>query len=164
MKETFTSAELGSRVSAGDSLGRRRSSAFSHDDLRRVVRLRDEARLYGLLGVDVLDSMTEEQMAAAYNGIGPASFPPSIRQAIDGLLPTLRCVALIHDVRWAYSDGSKEQFKASNDEFAKNGAAVARAIYRWHPLRRTRLKSIAKVFANLCSSSAGWSAYLAVCR
>lgn len=163
MKETFTGAELGRMAACGPCEGRR-PSAFSHDELRRVARLRDEARQYGLLGVDVLDAMTEEQMADAYNGIGPASFPPALRQAVDGLLPSLRCVALIHDVRWARSDGSVEQFRASNDEFAKNGCMVARAIHRWHPLRMMRLRGVVRAFANLCSSSMGWNAYLSARR
>ena len=62
MKETFSGAELGSRTTADGSPGRCRSSALSHDELRCVARLRDEARKYGLLGADVLDAMTEEQM------------------------------------------------------------------------------------------------------
>ncbi len=164
MKETFHGGDLRSPSDQGVPLRCRRPPGISNDALRCVIRLRDEARKYGLLGVEVLDAMPIEQLVADYNGIGPASFPPTIRDAINALVPDLRCVALIHDVRWAHSDGSVEQFKASNDEFAANGARVAGKLHKWHPLRRVRLKGVARIFANLCSGAEGWNAYLAARR
>ena len=164
MKETFSGAELRSHAQDGFPRGRRHPREVSPEAVQTVTRLLDEARRYGLCGVDVLAGMSIEQLAADYNGIGPANFPPAIRQAIDTLVPDLRCVALIHDIRWAHSDGSVAQFNASNMEFEKNGTTVACARYKWHPLRRIRLKSVARVFADLCSSNAGWNAYLAARR
>ena len=129
-------------------------------DTQTVIRLLAQARFYRLSGVDFLDALTMEQIAEAYNGIGPDWFPARLREAIDRLSADLQCVALIHDVRYSFSDGSTAQFDAANAEFRANGEKVADAKYPWYSLRRYGLRSEARLFAKLCQDF-GFAAYIA---
>lgn len=129
-------------------------------DVQTVTRLLAQAKHYGLAGVELVEAWPLEQLAADYNGIGPAWFADVIRRAIDRLSPDLQCVAFIHDVEWAHSDGSREAFEASNARFEANGVKVANAKYRWYDLRRYIVRRKARVFADLCQDF-GWSSYLA---
>ena len=129
-------------------------------DTQTVIRLLAQARFYQLSGVDYVERFTIEQLAADYNGIGPAWFPAALRRAIDRLSADLQCVALIHDVRWAHSDGSLREFEASNAELEANGVKVANAKYAWWHPKRYVIRRKARAFADLCGDF-GWSAYTA---
>lgn len=129
-------------------------------DIETVTRLVAQAKFYRLSGADILDALTMEQIAEAYNGIGPDWFPARLREAIDRLSADLQCVALIHDVRYSFSDGSTAQFDEANAEFRANGEKVANAKYPWYSLRRYGLRSEARLFAKLCQDF-GFAAYIA---
>lgn len=129
-------------------------------DEATVRRLLCRALFYGLGGAVYVSRIPIGQLAAEYNGIGPEWFPDALRAAIDAICSDLCPAALIHDVRFAHSDGSVEQFVAANDEFLANGRIIADKKYSWYDPRRYVLRHRAKVFYRLCRDF-GWTAYLA---
>lgn len=130
------------------------------DQIAKAKRLLELCRQYNLSGVYFLNRLTLEQLAAAYNGIGPEFFTAKLREAIDKLHPDLECCAFVHDNRWEYSDGSYCAFKASNIELAENGEAIAYQKYAWYDPRRYIRARQARLFADLCQTF-GWAAYRA---
>jgi hypothetical protein len=127
-----------------------------------VLELLEECRKYGLEGTDFVASLSMPQVVAAYNGIGPESFPKPLRKALDKLNPRLRCIALPHDCRFSYGDGTREDFEKANKELKRNGRKVADVLYgKFNPMRYyMRYKT--KAYAALCQSL-GWEVYLKAC-
>ena len=120
-----------------------------------------EARRFRLYGVHFLEMFPVEQLARAFNGIGPECFPEIIRKAIDILHPDLLVVAFIHDCQWSLGkDVSWAAFDLSNDFFEINGRKVADAKYKWFDPRRYIRRHQARVFADLCRDF-GWRAFIA---
>ncbi len=127
------------------------------DEIKRLKGLCEE---YGLEGREMLAGHTDEELAGIFNGIGPEAFPQWLRAALDALHPSLRPVALIHDVEWSESDGKRETFAASNDRFARNGCTVACASFGWWRPRRYKVMWDAAKFARICQTF-GFGAFLA---
>lgn len=128
------------------------------DKIENIARLRGLCVRYELSGSEILGEYTDEQLAELYNGIGPDWFPSKLRDAIDNLCSSLQPMALIHDVRWCRSDGTRRSFYGTNEELRENGYAIAENLYKWWDIRRYWLKHQAKVFGDLCDSF-GWGAY-----
>ena len=63
-----------------------------------VENLISEARALNLENVGILDRYSMEEVSNIYNGIGPDRFPEWLRKTLDKLHPSLRVVALIHDL------------------------------------------------------------------
>ena len=128
--------------------------------VNEVKRLRALCEDCELEGREILAKYTDEDLAAIFNGIGPEAFPSWLRTALDALHPSLAPVALIHDVEWSESDGTKESFTASNKRFKRNGSKVAKAEYAWYNPRRYAVMNSARRFGNICQTF-GWAAWMA---
>ena len=128
--------------------------------LDEIVALREKALSLQLHGSAKLLCYSAQQIQQIYNGIGPEWFPAELRKMIDALHPTLKPVALMHDLDYATGSGTWEDFCTANANFRKNGIIAADAAYRWYNLRRYLVRRQAKLFAELCQSC-GWKAYLA---
>lgn len=115
-----------------------------------------------LHGVDFIVQHNIQDLAKAYNGIGPEWMPKELRKAIDALSPELKPAAFIHDARFTFSDGSREQFNVANDELEANGILIAKARFKWWDIRRYTTKYKAKAYAELCRKF-GWEAYKRGC-
>ena len=117
------------------------------DEIRRLRRACEDMELENR---ELLAKYTDEQLSDMFNGIGPQGFPGWLRKALDALHPSLKPVALIHDVEWSESDGRRETFAASNDRFARNGCTVACASFGWWRPRRYKVMWDAVKFGRIC--------------
>ena len=109
---------------------------------------------------EILAKYTDGQLADIYNGIGPEGFPGWLRKALDALHPSLRPVAMIHDVEWQESDGSRATFDMSNARFRRNGCKVACESFGWWRPRRYKVMWDAVKFARICQTF-GFGAFYA---
>ncbi len=108
---------------------------MSHYTLQQIIALIDLAKEQKLANCKVLDKYEYDEALSIANGIGADWMPESLRTLIDTLNPTLKAVALIHDVEF-YEGGTREQFYASNRRFYDNGIKAAKYTYGWYnPLR-----------------------------
>ena len=129
-------------------------------DIDEIRRLRKACEDMELENRELLAKYTDEQLSDMFNGIGPQGFPGWLRKALDALHPSLKPVAMIHDVEWSESDGRRETFDESNERFRRNGIAVACASFGWWRPRRYKVMWDAVKFARICQRF-GWSAFLA---
>ena len=104
--------------------------------IERIRKIRKTAVELNLIGADKLEKLTDEEIISMANGIGSANMPNVLRNAITKLHPSLEIPAVIHDISWTMSDGSKEWFLKSNEEFEQNGIIMAKHLHAWYsPLR-----------------------------
>ena len=127
------------------------------DEIRRLRRACEDMELENS---EMLDKYTDEQLSDMFNGIGPQGFPGWLRKALDALHPSLKPVAMIHDVEWSESDGRRETFDESNERFRRNGIAVACASFGWWRPRRYKVIWDAVKFARICQTF-GFGAFYA---
>lgn len=127
------------------------------DEIRRLRRACEDMELENR---EMLDKYTDEQLSDMFNGIGPQGFPGWLRKALDALHPSLKPVAMIHDVEWSESDGRRETFDESNERFRRNGITVACASFGWWRPRRYKVMWDAVKFARLCQTF-GFGAFYA---
>lgn len=128
--------------------------------LDEIVFLREKVLSLHLHGSLKLLRYSVQQLQQIYNGIGPEWFPVKLRKLINAFHPTLKPVAMQHDVDYATGAGTWEDFCQANSNFAANGRIAADAAYPWWHLRRYLVRRQASIFADLCQSC-GWKAYLA---
>ena len=117
------------------------------DEIRRLRRACEDMELENR---ELLAKYTDEQLSDMFNGIGPQGFPGWLRKALDALHPSLKPVAMIHDVEWSESDGRRETFDESNERFRRNGITVARESFGWWRPRRYKVIWDAVKFARIC--------------
>ena len=127
------------------------------DEIRRLRRACEDMELENR---EMLDKYTDEQLSDMFNGIGPQGFPGWLRKALDALHPSLKPVAMIHDVEWSESDGRRETFDESNERFRRNGCKVACESFGWWRPRRYKVMWDAVKFARLCQTF-GFGAFYA---
>ena len=127
------------------------------DEIRRLRRACEDMELENR---EMLDKYTDEQLSDMFNGIGPQGFPGWLRKALDALHPSLKPVAMIHDVEWSESDGRRETFDESNERFRRNGITVACESFGWWRPRRYKVMWDAVKFARLCQTF-GFGAFYA---
>lgn len=125
-----------------------------------VVRMLNLMLVYGLQGYDFCAQFPNATLAEDYNGIGPEWMPQKLRDALDAMHADFCPAAFGHDVRFAHSDGSHEQFVAANEEFLDNCRIIAKAKYGWwNPVRYIRLAQGRALFRAVVMF--GWPAYQA---
>ena len=127
------------------------------DEIRRLRRACEDMELENR---ELLAKYTDEQLSDMFNGIGPQGFPGWLRKALDALHPSLKPVAMIHDVEWSESDGRRETFDESNERFRRNGCKVACESFGWWRPRRYKVMWDAVKFARLCQTF-GFGAFYA---
>ena len=111
-----------------------------------------------LEGREILDGYTDTELRLLYNRLGPDSFPAWLRGALSDLNRWLEPAALIHDVEWSNSDGTRERFTASNLRLRRNGHRLARYHFAWYDPRRYLYQNRASRFGNYCQLF-GYSAW-----
>lgn len=127
----------------------------------RVERLLGEAERAALDGWVFCHALGVRRMAAAYNGIGPERLPEAVRAKVTAYLALFEPAALIHDCRFAVSDGSREAFLLANDEFRRNCLALVRRAYPVWTFKYWRTRAVAHALFDIVSSdSLGWRAWL----
>ena len=114
-----------------------------------IIAMRDLASRLNLVGKDRLFDNSPELIAKVC--IGPEWFPAALRDAIDRLHPSLKVVAMIHDLDYYFGDGTTEDFNKANSAFAANGIVVADDRYGWDDPRRYLARPSARKFAALCA-------------
>ena len=130
------------------------------DGIDEIMSLRKACEDMELENREILAKYTDGQLADIYNGIGPEGFPGWLRKALDALHPSLRPVAMIHDVEWHESDGRRETFDESNARFRRNGCKVACESFGWWSPRRYKVMWDAVKFARICQTF-GFGAFYA---
>ena len=94
------------------------------------------------------------------NGVGPESFPSSLRSMIDLTHPYMITASIIHDLRYYYGDGTKFYFFDSNLDFMDNTIVVADNMYGSLNPMRYLARRRARQFHELLDRF-GWDAYVA---
>jgi hypothetical protein len=123
-----------------------------------IARLRLRADAADLAGREILEPYTDTELRLIYNRLGPDSFPAWLREAISDLNRWLEPAALVHDVEWHESDGTRAGFDASNARLRANGIKLARFLYGWADPRRYVCILRARRFAAYCQAF-GYSAW-----
>ena len=123
-----------------------------------IADLRAIALAADLEGREILSRYTDTELRLLYNRLGPDSFPAWLRDAVSDLNSWLEPAALIHDVEWSESDGTREHFTASNNRLRRNGHRLARYRFAWYDPRRYLYQNRASRFSNYCQLF-GWHAW-----
>lgn len=124
-----------------------------------VAKLIETAITAGLAGADWASRQGCARLASAYNGIGPAFLPESVRARVTSFLVLFEPAALIHDMRFASSDGTRAGFEAANSEFLDNCFALADRAYPWYNWKRYRARAAAAGLYDAVSSVFGWRSW-----
>ena len=102
---------------------------------------------------------TSEEIAVAYNGIGPQWLPYAIREKLTKYLSIFAPACLIHDFHYWICDGSFKDFVYANDTLEANCRKCINAETKWYQLlRRSAGYYAAHLMAEACRRY-GWSAY-----
>lgn len=124
-------------------------------NLKTLKALKETANEAALEGVDRLNAVPLHKLQSIANGIGPESFPEWLRSTIDALHPSLKPVALIHDLDWHENDGKDSTFKTSNERFKTNGYKMAAYTYAWFDPRRYIVRRQTRRFYRILSLFGG---------
>ena len=124
-----------------------------------IEQLVQRAVVANLDGCELLMSFTIDQLADGYNGIGPAFLPQAARDKISKYLDLFAPAALVHDMRYQESDGSRKGFNYANMEFRDNCLKLADFAYPWYSWRRYRARAVALALFDAVESPAGWLAW-----
>ena len=109
-------------------------------------------------GGDILLKEEPDKAIAICNGVGPESFPSSLRSMIDLTHPYMITASIIHDLRYYYGDGTVLDFIHSNNEFMINTTTISDNMYgRLNPMRYLARRR-ARQFRELLDRF-GWDAY-----
>lgn len=127
------------------------------ENLKHVSELIDKAVLADL-DLGSIQGRTDEEIAATYNGCGPAWFPTLAREKLTKLLGLFEPAFMIHDSDFEHADGSTFDFSQANDRLELNCLKLAAHAYPWYSWRRWRARLAALEIASLCRRY-GWSAY-----
>ena len=128
-------------------------------DIETTDEVLEKAVVAGLDGLDFITSYSTAEIAEAFNGIGPSFLSDAQRKKLSKYLALFMPAALIHDMRYTYSDGSRYGFNFANFEFRANCYALAAQTYGWLNWRRYRAYAVAEALFAGVASQAGWVAY-----
>lgn len=125
----------------------------------KIDSLVQRAVVADLDGLDFLSSYDYKEISAAYNGIGPEWMPADLREKVSGYLDLFAPAALIHDMRYQVSDGSRFGFNFANMEFWGNCVKLAEDAYPWWSWRRYGARLAAAALYDFVRSQGGWVAW-----
>lgn len=125
---------------------------ITKDLLDKMVRLRNQAEYFALVGVELLREMTVTEMAQVCNGMGAKWMPEEVREALDRLCPDLLAPSAVHDAMYAFLPDGREAFLWSNKSFKENGYRMAEGLHKGFggTIARWRTKAEARAFRRLC--------------
>ena len=75
------------------------------------------------------DALTPEKFAEIYNGIGPDSWPQWARTFMTWVFRNFPELAGVHDVGYYFSDGTREGWQVTQDNWRYNISVVLAAVY-----------------------------------
>ena len=114
---------------------------------------------FPIRGGDILLKEDPDRAIEICNGVGPESFPSSLRSMIDLTHPYMITASIIHDLRYYYGKGTVFDFIDSNLDFMDNTIVVADNMYgRLNPMRYLARRR-ARQFRELLDRF-GWDAYV----
>ena len=126
-----------------------------------VENLIEKSKALGLMGLNFILSFGIDAICKAYNGIGPQFLPEKLRDKVTSFLGIFEPAALVHDLRFDRSDGTRESFDYANCEFFVNCHKCAKASYPWWSWKRYRAYAVIDAMNEFnCSDSGGWKAWL----
>lgn len=125
-----------------------------------VIPLIAKAHALELAGLDFLDSFTVDEVCREYNGIGPQFLPENLRNKVTSFLGIFEPAALIHDLRFDKSDGTRAAFDYANCEFFVNCHKCAKNEYKWWNWKRYRAYAVIDAMNEFNCGSGGWKAWL----
>ena len=110
-------------------------------------------------GGDILLKEDPDRAIEICNGVGPESFPSSLRSMIDLMHPYMITASIIHDLRYYYGKGTVFDFIDSNLDFMDNTIVVADNMYGRLNTIRYLARRRARQFRELLDRF-GWDAYV----
>lgn len=126
-----------------------------------VEQIIEKSKSLGLMGLEYLIGFDIEDVCKAYNGIGPQFLPEKLRNKVTEILHIFEPAALVHDLRFEQSNGTRTAFDYANCEFFVNCHKCAKAQYRWWNWKRYRAYAVIDAMNEFnCSDRGGWKAWL----
>ena len=111
-------------------------------------------------GCDFLATFDYAEIQREYNGIGPEWLPEAWRAKASDMLELFAPAALIHDMRYSASDGTRFSFNSANIEFRDNCLKLANDRYPWYSWKRYRARAVALLLFDFVASPGGWVAWM----
>ena len=129
-------------------------------DEKKIDELVKAAVFAELDGVEFLQSLDYATLCREYNGIGPAWAGAELRGLATRYLALFEPAALIHDMRFAASDGTRFGFNFANMEFLENCLKLADHRYPWYYWRRYGARATAHILYDAVRGEGGWKAWI----
>ena len=108
--------------------------------------------------------LSDAEIAAAANGVGPDAFPGGARRLLTSLLPYADLAADIHDVEFQRSNGERPEFLAANERFRHNCRQwVMHNRSRLNPLLYVEQFRLRRDF-EILNGDAGWEAWTSAAK
>lgn len=127
----------------------------------KVAEVVAKAKELCLMGLDFVSEFDTEGICKDYNGIGPQFLPPKLRDGVTSKLAIFEPAALVHDLRFGKSDGTRKSFDYANNEFFVNCHKCAKAAYKWWNWKRYRAYIVIDAMHEFnCNQAGGWRAWL----
>ena len=136
--------------------------SLSSEEVKRslpgVDELISEARKYKLIGNEIFDEFSHDELVEQYNGVGPDRFPGIVRNLLSYLISPALPAVIIHDLKY-YKGGNFDDFRRSNLELKKNARILAKKKYKWYHIGRWRLWAVARLLQKFTDKYglAGWN-------
>ena len=112
-----------------------------------------------LEGLDFVQSLDYATLCREYNGIGPEWADAELRGVATRYLALFEPAALIHDMRFAASSGTRFDFNFANMEFLENCLKLADHRYPFYHWRRYAARAAAHLLYDCVNSSGSWLAW-----
>ena len=128
-------------------------------DEKKIDELVKAAVFAELYGVEFLQGFDYATLCREYNGIGPAWAGAELRGLATRYLALFEPAALIHDMRFAASDGTRFGFNFANMEFLENCLKLADHRYPWYYWRRYGARATAHILYDAVRGDGGWKAW-----
>lgn len=129
-------------------------------DKEKVSEVVAEANRLHLMGVDFVNGFDIDDVCRDYNGIGPQFLPVKLRDKVTGILAIFEPAALVHDLRFGKSDGTRQSYDYANNEFFVNCHKCAKAKYRWWNWKRYRAYAVIDFMHDFNCGDPGWRAWM----
>jgi hypothetical protein len=110
--------------------------------------------------LEIPHMVTIDQAAKIFNGVGAEWMPDEMRKFLDKASGALLPAVLVHDLDYAFGDGTMLDFQLANRRLEANGRKCADTLYGWWHYKRYVIRAQARAYAKLCDAF-GFPAYAA---